>query len=490
MKVVPAMDLMGGQAVRLREGKREQRTDYSRVDPVATIARFAEAGAELVHLVDLDGAFAGEPAQAAVVARILGSAPVPVQLGGGMRSLGAVERALGAGAGLVVLGTMAVKEPELAEEACATWPGRIVVAVDARDGMVAVNGWTETTSIAAVDLAKRAADWGAAKILYTDVARDGTGNGPSLESTRELQRSVGDTPVIASGGIGSLGDIRALASAGIAECVVGRALYEGAFTVGEAIASGRTLTRRIIPCLDVKDGRVVKGVSFQDLRDAGDPVEQAALYDAQGADEICFLDITASSDNRDTILDVVSRTAGEIFVPLTVGGGVRTTDDVRRLLLAGADKVAMNTAAVNNPQLIADSAARFGAQAIVVAVDARREGEGWRVYVHGGRTATELDAARWCQRAADLGAGEILLTSMDRDGTRSGYDDALLRRVCTSVAIPVVASGGVGTLQHLAEGLAAGADAVLAASIFHYGEHTVGEAKEFLAAKGLPVRAA
>jgi cyclase len=250
------------------------------------------------------------------------------------------------------------------------------------------------------------------------------------------------------------------------------------------------LTKRIIPCLDVKDGRVVKGVKFLELRDAGDPVAVAAAYDAQGADEICFLDITASHEGRATLYDVVARTAEQVFVPLTVGGGVREVADVDRLLRAGADKVAMNTAAVQRPELIRAASDRFGSQAIVVAVDARQTGPGrWEVVTHGGRTATGREAVAWCAEAAELGAGEILLTSMDRDGTREGYDLALTRAVSERVPVPVVASGGVGTLDHLAEGLLEGkADAVLAASIFHFGEHTIGDARRFLAARGVPVR--
>jgi cyclase len=252
------------------------------------------------------------------------------------------------------------------------------------------------------------------------------------------------------------------------------------------------LARRIIPCLDVKDGRVVKGINFLSLRDAGDPVEQAAAYDAQGADEVCYLDISASPEGRSTLLDVVARTADQVFAPLTVGGGVRSVEDAERLLDAGADKIAINTAAIRSPALVTACAERFGSQAIVVAVDARRVPGGdpvrWEVYSHGGRTPEGLDALAWCRRVTELGAGEILLTSMDRDGTGAGYDTALLREVATSVSIPLIASGGVGVLDHLAEGLEAGADAVLAASIFHFGQHTIGEAKAFLAARGLEVR--
>ena len=248
------------------------------------------------------------------------------------------------------------------------------------------------------------------------------------------------------------------------------------------------LARRIIPCLDVKDGRVVKGINFLSLRDAGDPVEQAAAYDAQGADEICYLDISASPEGRSTLVDVVARTADQVFAPLTVGGGVRSIADAERLLEAGADKIAMNTAAIRDPDLITRCAQRFGTQAIVVAVDAKRREGGWEVYSHGGRTPEGLDALDWCKRIADLGGGEILLTSMDRDGTGQGYDTELVSAVARSVSIPVSASGGVGKLEHLALGLEAGADAVLAASIFHFGQHTIGEAKQFLAARGLAIR--
>lgn len=251
-----------------------------------------------------------------------------------------------------------------------------------------------------------------------------------------------------------------------------------------------SLKVRIIPCLDVKDGRVVKGVNFVNLRDAGDPVEQAAVYDAAGADELTFLDITASSDARDTLYDVVARTAERCFMPLTVGGGVRVVEDVRKLLLAGADKTSINTAAVSRPDFVREAAEKFGSQCVVVAIDARQVSPGkWEVFTHGGRTATGLDAIDWAQRMASLGAGEILLTSMDRDGTEKGFDLELTRRVADSISIPVVASGGVGNLDHFVDGVAKGhASAVLAASIFHFGRHSIGEAKQHMAAAGIPVR--
>jgi cyclase len=251
---------------------------------------------------------------------------------------------------------------------------------------------------------------------------------------------------------------------------------------------------RIIPCLDVKDGRVVKGVNFVDLIDAGDPVEAAAAYDAAGADELCFLDITASHENRDTIFDVVERTANRCFMPLTVGGGVRTIDDIRKLLEAGADKVSINTAAVSNRSFVKEASEKFGAQCIVVAIDAKKvSGEGepprWEIFTHGGRKPTSIDAVAYAREVAELGAGEILLTSMDRDGTKSGFDVELTRAISDAVSIPVIASGGVGTLQHLVDGVQNGhASAVLAASIFHFGTYSIPEAKAFMAEAGLPMR--
>ena len=249
------------------------------------------------------------------------------------------------------------------------------------------------------------------------------------------------------------------------------------------------LAKRIIPCLDVKDGRVVKGVRFVDLRDAGDPVEAAMAYDAQGADELVFLDITASHEDRAIMLDVVRRTAEGIYMPLTVGGGIRSVDDVRQLLRAGADKVSLNTAALARPDVIREAAERFGSQCIVVAIDARREGTGWGVYTHGGRRPARRDAVEWAREAVGLGAGEILLTSMDRDGTKDGYDLELTRTVSDAVTVPVIASGGAGSLEHFHDALVDGhADAALAASLFHFGIHTIAEAKQYLAERGVEVR--
>ena len=249
------------------------------------------------------------------------------------------------------------------------------------------------------------------------------------------------------------------------------------------------LKNRIIPCLDVKNGRVVKGINFVDLKDAGDPVEQAKIYSDGGADEICFLDITASNENRDTIYDVVEKTSKKCFVPLTVGGGVRSLEDINKLLNCGADKVSINTAAVKNPEVVKDSSKKFGSQCIVVAIDAKRSGNKWEIFTHGGRNKTGIDAIQFSKKMEESGAGELLITSMDRDGTQVGYDIELMSKISSNVNIPVIASGGVGNLDHLVDGIKLGnASAVLAASIFHYGKYSIKEAKEYLDSKGIPVR--
>ena len=249
------------------------------------------------------------------------------------------------------------------------------------------------------------------------------------------------------------------------------------------------LKNRIIPCLDVKNGRVVKGINFVDLKDAGDPVEQAKIYSDGGADEICFLDITASNENRDTIYDVVKKTSKKCFVPLTVGGGIRSIEDISKLLKCGADKVSINTAAVKNPKIVMESSLKFGSQCIVVAIDAKKEANSWKIFTHGGRNKTDIDVIKFAKQMEEYGAGELLVTSMDRDGTQKGYDIDLMQKISETVNIPVIASGGVGNLDHLAEGITKGkANAVLAASIFHYGKYSVKEAKEYLDSKGIPVR--
>ena len=471
-------------------------------DPAQQAHAFETQGFRHLHVVDLDGAFAGRPMNVTAVERILETVGLCVQLGGGIRDMKTIDGWLEKGVNRVIIGTAAVRDPALVKDAARKHPKRIAVGLDARDGKVAVEGWAEQSELTVLDIARRFEDAGVAAIVYTDVARDGMLQGINWDATIALADAI-SIPVIASGGLASIKDIERMTQPDARKlegAIAGRALYDGRLDPAQAIAmlrvrqSGLMFKVRVIPCLDVKDGRVVKGVNFVNLRDAGDPVEAAIAYDAAGADELTFLDITASHENRDTIFDVVTRTAEACFMPLTVGGGVRTVEDIRKLLTCGADKVSINTAAVTRRAFVKEAAEKFGGQCIVVAIDAKKvskpgEADRWEIFTHGGRNPTGLDAIAYAREVVALGAGEILLTSMDRDGTRTGFDIALTRAIADAVPVPVIASGGVGNLDHLVAGIRDGhATAVLAASIFHFGEFTVRQAKEHMVAAGLPMR--
>ena len=486
----PSIDLRGGRVVRLAQGDYAAETVYGD-DPVAVATGFCDQGAAWIHVVDLDAARTGEPrnrpAVAAVAAAVAGRAHV--QTGGGVRSVDDARALADAGVARVVMGSAAVADPQLVDAVSAIVP--VAVGLDHRRGELAVHGWTEASGVALAAALPRFP--AAAAFVITDIDRDGLLGGPDLAGLRAAvarHRRPGDRQRRgrhARRRAGAGGHRRAARHhhrAGAVRGSVQRRRRRGGAGV---------IVARVVPCLDVTGGRVVKGTNFVDLRDAGDPVELAARYDTEGADELVFLDITASSDGRDTMVDVVYRTAEQVFIPFTVGGGIRTVEDARRMLRAGADKVSVNTAAVERPELITEIATEFGAQCVVCAIDAKRrrdaDGGGFEVYLHGGRTPTGIDAVAWAIDATSRGAGEILLTSMDRDGTREGFDLRLTRAVVDAVGVPVIASGGVGTLEHLVDGVVeGGADAVLAASIFHFGEHTIAEAKELMAARGVTVR--
>jgi len=548
MDLLPAIDLRHGRVVRLRQGDDSRTTEYAS-DPLAVAAAFAAAGVRRIHVVDLDAAL-GEPPQRGLIARLVAAlaagidgARVGVQLGGGLRDRAAVEWALAAGCERVVLGSLPARDPAAFGELARAFPGRTVPALEVAGGEARVAGWTQAAGSPLDEICGRLRGLPCPAVLVTDVERDGMLCGPNLDLARRIAAATG-LPALLSGGVRSLADLAAAAAfPEIAGAVLGRALYEGRIDLAAALAMGRGsvssaslwarpwrpgeedfeaspkgrqrkrphdlalcsrapaagagpsgLTRRVIPCLDVATGRVVKGIRFRELADQGDPADAAARYAAQGADEIVFLDVTAAPEGRDTDLDWVRRTAERVFIPLTVGGGVRSTADAGRVLRAGADKVAVNTAAVRRPELIGELARRFGSQCVVLSVDARRAAGagagagGWEVVVEGGRTPTGRDALEWIEAGVAAGAGEVLLTSIDRDGTRGGYDLSLIAAAASAVPVPLIASGGAGTAEHLAAALAVGAAAVLAASIFHQGTCTVGEVKRALAAAGFPMR--
>ena len=493
LELLPAVDIADGQAVQLVQGVAGSEKRFG--DPVEAALRWQEAGAEWIHLVDLDAAF-GRGHNRELQAKIVGTLDIAVEMSGGIRDDESLAAAMASGCRRVNIGTAALEQPEWCAAAIAEYGDRVAVGLDVRGRTLAARGWTREGGDLYEVLARLDSE-GCARYVVTDVNKDGMLQGPNVDLLRDVCAAT-DRPVVASGGITELADLEVLQGLvpdGVEGAIIGTALYEGRFTLEDALALTRgaamSLAVRVIPCLDVDAGRVVKGINFADLRDAGDPVELARTYDAEGADELTFLDISASHEGRATTLEIVSRTAEEVFIPLTVGGGVSSVEDVDRLLRAGADKVAVNTAAIARPDLVAEIADRFGSQVLVLSVDARRADgtdSGFEVTTHGGRRAAGLDAVEWAARGAALGAGEILLNGMDADGTQDGFDLDLIRAVRREVTVPVIASGGAGRTDHFPPAVEAGADAVLAATVFHFGTLRIAEVKDALAASGHPVR--
>jgi cyclase len=496
MDVIPSIDLLQGKAVRLQHGDFALVTTYG--DPEAVLDGLDVPRGSRLHVVDLEGSRNGTPSEVGVVRR-LARRDLRVQVGGGIRSVADARTWIDAGAEKVVVGTVAADAPEVLRAIVDDLGAeRVIAAVDVRDGVVRVAGWERDARASLAEVLARVESLGIQEALVTDIRRDGALRGPSFDLYRSLcARSTAaawpphSISIIASGGVSTLSDIVSLARLGV-DCVVGKALLERRIDLREArarVATPNAIPERIVPCLDVRDGRVVKGVSFTNIRDAGDPVECAVRYEAEGADELVILDISATDAGKRTALDTVRRVAEALFIPLTVGGGVRAIDDFRALLRAGADRVGINTAALRDPSLLSRCAAEFGVQAVVLSCDAKRVNGRFEAIVRSGKEASGVDAVEWCKRAEELGAGEVLLTSVDRDGTSLGYDVELLRAVSSVLRIGVIASGGAGKLADFREAIeAGGARAVLAASLFHDRKLSIGEVKDYLEGEGIPVR--
>lgn len=484
--VIPSLDILDGQVVRLTRGDYATAQTYG--SPEEVLARLAVPRGSRLHVVDLAGSRDGRPAALDVVRR-LASRDFRIQAGGGVRSVADVELWLQAGAEKVVTGTVAADDPGLLAELVRRFGAETILpAIDVDRGVVRVAGWQRNGSASLEDVLGLVERLGIPEILVTDITRDGLLGGPSFALYRHLA-AISPLRVIASGGVTTAADVVSLARLpNVSGCVIGKALLDGRLALAEAMeraSAPDAIPPRVVPCLDVRDGRVVKGVSFAGLRDAGDPVECAMRYEEEGADEIVILDVSASDRGVATAVETVRRVADSIFIPLTVGGGVRTAQDFRDMLRAGADRVAMNTAAVKRPELIREVATEFGVQAVVLSCDVKDR----EVMVRSGKESTGLDAVQWCLLAEELGAGEILLTSVNRDGTEKGFDIDLLRAVRAAVRINIIASGGAGTLEHFSTAIeSGGANAVLAASLFHDRKLTVAEVKQHLAAIGIPVR--
>jgi cyclase len=486
MELIPSLDLLGGRAVRLLKGDFRSARDYGA--PADVLDALQIPPGMRVHVVDLEGSRTGRPVETETV-RTLAARDVTVQVGGGIRTLDDARRWLDCGARRVVVGTLPAEDPALFEKIVATLgPDVVIPAIDTRDGAIRTRGWEHENETPVRKVLAHCESLKIAEILATEISHDGALRGPSFRLYRELARKT-SMRVIASGGVTTHHDVVSLARLGnVSGCVIGRALLENKVSVPQLsarLATPSTIPERVIPCLDVRDGRVVKGVSFTNLRDSGDPVACAMRYEEEGADELVMLDVSATMRDSETALETVRAVANAIFIPLTVGGGVRNLEQFRALLRAGADRVAINTAALERPELIRECSREFGTQAVVLSCDAR----GSLAAVRSGSQTSDVDVVSWCRKAEELGAGEILLTSVDRDGSGSGFDLELLRSVTSQVAIGVIASGGAGSLDDFRDAIEiGGARAVLAASLFHDQVLRVSDVKRYLAQEGIPVR--
>lgn len=491
IELIPAIDIIDGKCVRLTKGDYEQKKVYNE-DPVAVARDFERMGFQRLHVVDLDGAKSKHIVNSAVLKAITANTRLKVDFGGGIKSEDDIQKAFDCGASYVTVGSVAVTYPDL----FCHWidqfgADRIILGADVRNGKVSINGWKEDSAQDLLPFLKYYVDRGVVNVLCTEISKDGTLQGPAVALYKDIMRHYPHLHLIASGGVSCNADILELDAEGIPAVVFGKAFYEGRIKADELLSASATgLAKRIIPCLDVKDGQTVKGTNFVNLRKAGDPVELGKAYSEAGADELVFLDITASFEGRKTFTDMVTRVAEEINIPFTVGGGIHELQDVERLLYAGADKVSINSAAIKHPQLIDQITARFGSQVCVCAIDAKCEADGqWQCYLNGGRVPTGKDLFEWAHEVADRGAGEILFTSMDHDGVKQGFALEALARLSEDLPIPVIASGGAGTMEHFKDAFLKGkADAALAASVFHFGEIKIPDLKHYLLEQGINVR--
>ena len=490
MKILPAIDILDGKCVRLTKGEFDSKKIYSS-DPLAIAKKFEQQGAKMLHVVDLNAAKIGKPVNQELILDIARAVGIPIEVGGGIRDIETARIYLNNGVEKIVVGTRVINDLTFLSSLINEFGrDRIVVAVETRKGKITTNGWQENTNKDYLDFAKELKILGVTEILFTDVDKDGNLTEPNFEAIEKLV-GVG-FKVIASGGISDIESIKKLEKLGAYAVILGKALYENKIALEDVLREKKpisNLTKRIIPCLDVKDGRVVKGVNFKNLIDAGDPVALGKFYSEAGADELVFLDITATQEDRKTLRRLVERIAREINIPFTVGGGIKNISDIRELLTVGADKISIGSIAVKNPAFVKEASEYFGSQCIVISVDAKKKDTRWEIYINGGRDATGIDAILFAKEMEKLGAGELLVNSLDRDGTKKGFDVDLLNSICKAVNIPVIASSGAGSKKDFLKALTIGkADAVLGASLFHSGEVAIRELKMYLKGKGIAIR--
>ena len=497
-KIIPAIDLYNGNAVRLFKGDYQKVEIYSQ-NPIKIIKQFLKQGIDEVHVINLNGAKSGEFENSPnfdIIKSLIKEGNkwgCKIQVGGGIRTERTIKTLLNLGLHKVIIGTIHAENPEYFNDLMEKYKENIIVALDIFKGTLRMKGWREDTKIHLESHFKNLELQGVSKFILTDISRDGTLTGPNFGMYRNLSSiKCLNTKIIASGGIRNTDDIEKVLtySDGV---IVGKAIYNNNIRNNDlkhmTLKHDPTgLAKRIIPCLDVKNGRVVKGVQFNDLRDSGDPVELSKFYNAQGADELVFLDITATLENRTSMIEVIERVAEEVFIPFTVGGGIRNLKDISTIIKAGAEKACINTAAVNNPNLIREGAQKFGSQSIVVAIDVKKMKSKWEVYIKSGTESTGLDALDWAKEVVEMGAGELLVTSMDKDGTQTGYDLSLIKTLSNEIEVPIIASGGAGNFEHFYQAINSGAEAILAASLFHEKLMTIRDLKRFLLQRDIKVR--
>ncbi len=497
-QIIPAIDLKDGNVVRLRQGKFSDENIYD-TNPLTYVNKFHQLGCKRIHIVNLNGALDGSFENSPNYQKILDIVSkatdfgIKVQIGGGIRSSSIVSSLLSLGVSNVILGSVAVTNTALIKELVEQFGKKIIISLDSLNESIKTNGWTEDTNISLFNKFKELQDIGVQTFIITDISKDGTLEGSNKDLYKKLNTlKKKNVNIIASGGIKDVQDIESTLE--VADGVIfGKSYYSGKINDSQLAElllkyNPTRLVRRIIPCLDVKNGRVVKGVNFQNLKDSGNPVELASYYNNEGADELVFLDITATLEGRKAMVKVIRDVAEQTFIPLTVGGGIKSLEDMTEIIKSGAEKVAINSAALQNPDLLTPGAKKFGSLCIVVAIDVKRVDDQRIVFSNAGTRSTGRDAIEWALEAVAKGAGELLVTSMDRDGTKLGYDNELLRAITSKVSVPVIASGGAGTYEHFKEAINSGAEAVLAASLFHSKELEIKSLKKYLADENISVR--
>lgn len=488
IELVPAIDIINGLCVRLTQGDYKTKTIYNE-NPVEVARKIEKMGYKRLHIVDLDGAKSHHIVNDRILREITQETHLEVDFGGGIKSQEDIEKAFACGASMVTIGSVAISQPDLFSKWLERYgPNRIILGADVRHDKISIHGWKENSEINLFDFLEEYIQKGVNRVLCTEISKDGMLSGPAFELYAEIMRRYPSLYLIASGGISSSEDILRLASHGVQAVVFGKAFYEGRIDTQKLFVP-KGITKRIIPCLDVKNGQTVKGTNFTNLRNVGDPVALGKEYSIAGADELVYLDITASAEGRKTFCDLVTRIASEINIPFTVGGGINQLEDVERLLYAGADKVSINSAAIKRPKLINEITEKFGSQVCVCAIDALYDENQWICYAKGGKERTTLSLFEWAKEVQDRGAGEILFTSMNHDGVKEGFAIEALAQLSDSLSIPIIASGGAGKLQHFRDVFIDGhADAALAASVFHFGEISLPTLKQYLKSQHINVR--